>query len=65
MSATTKLDVRTVLQWLTLGVLAFIGISLLGVIADVASAVLSFALKAGVIVLIALLIIRGVDELRD
>jgi len=52
------LDLRTVLRWFIYGVLALIGLSLLGVLIDVASAVLSLVLKAGVVVLVVLLLLQ-------
>lgn len=52
------LDLETVLRWLIYGVLALIGISLLGVLADIAGALLSVVLKAGVVVLVVLFILR-------
>jgi len=64
MSTTTNLDVSTVLKWLILGVIALIGLSLIGVLVDVAGALLSFVLKAGVIVLVVLVVIRVLDGLR-
>jgi hypothetical protein len=58
------LDLRTVLRWLIYGVLILIGLSLLGVLVDVAAALLQFVLKAGVIVLIVLLVIRLLEGMR-
>lgn len=55
------LDLETVLRWLIYGVLALIGISLLGVLADIAGALLSVVLKAGVVVLVVLFILRLFD----
>lgn len=52
------LDLETVLRWLIYGVIALIGISLLGVLVDVAGAVLSLVLKAGVVVLVVLFILQ-------
>jgi hypothetical protein len=52
------LDLETVLRWLIYGVLALISLSLLGVLVDVAAALLSFVLKAGVVVLVVLLLIQ-------
>lgn len=52
------LDLETVLQWLIYGVIALIGLSLLGVLVDVAGALLSLVLKAGVVVLIVLFILK-------
>ena len=59
------LDIQTVLRWLILGVLVLIGISLLGVLVDVAGALLSLVLKAGVVVLIVLLVIRVLEKFRE
>ena len=58
------LDLRTVLRWLIYGVLILIGLSLLGVLVDVAAALLQFVLKAGVIVLVVLLVIRLLEGMR-
>lgn len=52
------LDLENVLRWLIYGVVALIGISLLGVLVDVAGAVLSLVLKAGVVVLVVLFILQ-------
>lgn len=52
------LDLETVLRYLIYGVVALIGISLLGVLVDVAGAVLSLVLKAGVVVLVVLFILK-------
>jgi hypothetical protein len=58
------LDIRTVLRWLILGVIALIGLSLLGVAANFAAALLELILQAGVIVLVVLIIIRVLEGLR-
>lgn len=52
------LELESVLRWLIYGVIALIGLSLLGVFVDVAAALLSFILKAGVVILVVLLLIR-------
>jgi len=59
------LDLRTVLRWLIYGVLLLIGLSLLGVLVNVAAALLQFVLKAGVIVLLILIVLQVVDEFRS
>lgn len=59
------LDVRTVLRWLIIGVIALIGLSIVGVLVDVAGALLQFVLKAGAIVLVVLLIIRVLESVRS
>jgi len=59
------LDIRTVLRWLIIGVLAWIGLSLVGVLADIASAVLHLGLRVGVIVLVVLLAIRLLEQFRS
>jgi hypothetical protein len=59
------LDLRTVLRWLIYGVLVLIGLSLLGVLVNVAAALLQFLLKAGVIVLIVLVALRVLDGMRS
>jgi hypothetical protein len=58
------LDLRTVLRWLIYGVVALVGLSLLGVLIDVAGALLSFVLKAGVVLLVVLVVIRVLDGMR-
>lgn len=58
------LDLRTVIRWLIYGVLAFIGLSLLGVLVDVAAALLTLILKAGVVVLIVLLVVQFLEGTR-
>ena len=52
------LDFRTILQWLIYGVIALIGLSLLGVLVDVASTLLWLLLKIGIVVLVALFILQ-------
>lgn len=52
------LDLGTVLQWLIYGVIALIGLSLLGVLVDVAGAILWMLLKGGVVVLVILFILQ-------
>jgi hypothetical protein len=59
------LDIPTVLRWLIIGVIALIGLSLVGVLVNVAGALLSFILEAGVVVLIVLVIIRVLEGLRE
>ncbi len=59
------LDIRTILRWLIIGVLAWIGLSLVGVLADIASAVVHLGLRVGVIVLVVLLAIRLLEHLRS
>ena len=58
------LDLHTVLEWLLYGVIALIALSLLGLLVDVAGALLSLLLKAGVVVLVVLLLIRLLEHLR-
>lgn len=59
------LDLRTVLRWLIYGVLILIGLSLLGVLVDVAATLLQLVLKAGVVVLIVLLLLRLFEGARS
>jgi len=59
------LDLRTVLRWLIYGVLILIGLSLLGVLVNVAATLLQFLLKAGVIVLIVLVVLRVIEGMRS
>lgn len=59
------LDIRTVLRWLIIGVIALLGLSLLGVLIDVFGALLQLVLKAGAIVLVVLLIIRVLEGARS
>lgn len=59
------LDIRTVLRWLIIGVIVLLGLSLLGVLVNVASAILQLVLKAGAIVLVVLLILRVLEGLRS
>lgn len=60
-----NLDIRTVLRWLIIGVIALVALSLVGVLIDVAGAILGFVLKAGIIVLIVLFVIRVLEGIRD
>ena len=48
------LDLRTILRWLIYGVIALIGLSLLGVLVDVAGSLLWLLIKVGVVVLVVL-----------
>ena len=59
------LDIRTVLRWLIIGVVALLGLSLLGMLVGVVVNVLSIALKVGAIVLVVLLIVRALEEVRS
>jgi hypothetical protein len=59
------LDIQTVLRWLIIGVLVLIGLSLLGLLINVAEALLSLGLRVGVVVLVILLVVRLVDRLRS
>ena len=59
------LDLRTVLRWLIYGVLILIGLSLLGVLVNVATALLQLVLKAGAVVLIVLLVLRLFEGARS
>jgi hypothetical protein len=58
------LDLPTVLQGLVYGVLALIGLSLLGLLVDVAAALLTFLLKAGMVVLVVLLVLQLLEGSR-
>ena len=59
------LDIRTVLRWLIIGVIALLGLSLLGLLIEVIRPLLQLVLKAGAIVLVVLLIIRVLESLRS
>ncbi|PQJ35976.1 hypothetical protein BSZ35_16440 [Salinibacter sp. 10B] len=59
------LDLDTVLRWLVYGLLALIGLSLLGVLVDVASTLLWLTLKAGVVVLVVLFLLRLLSGSED
>jgi hypothetical protein len=59
------LDLRTVVRWLIYAVLALIGLSLLGVLVDVAGALLSLVLKAGVVLLLVLVVIEVLEGIRS
>jgi hypothetical protein len=59
------LDIRTVLRWLIIGAIAWIGLSLLGVLADVAGALVHLGLRVGVVVLVVLLVIRVLENFRS
>jgi len=64
MTSAKNLDIRTVLKWLILGVLALIGLSLVGVLVDVAGTLLSLLVKAGVLILVVLVVIRLLEGVR-
>jgi len=59
------LDIRTVLRWLIIGVIALIGLSLVGVLVDVAGALLQLVLEVGAVVLVVLLVIRVLEGVRS
>ena len=59
------LDIRTVLRWLIIGVIALIGLSLVGVLVDVAGTLLQLVLKVGAVVLVVLLVIRVLEGVRS
>jgi hypothetical protein len=59
------LDLRTILRWFIYGVLALIGLSLLGVLVDVASALLWMLLKVGVVILVVLFVLHLVGDAFD
>ncbi len=59
------LDIRTVLRWLIIGVIVLLGLSLVGVLVDVAGALLQLVLKAGAVVLVVLLVIRVLEGVRS
>lgn len=58
------MDVRTVLHWLIIGVLVWIGLNVLGLLVNVAGAIIHLGLRAGVIVLVVLLVVRLLEGLR-
>jgi hypothetical protein len=51
-------DLRTALRWIIYGVIALIGLSLVGVLVDVASSLLWLLLKAGFVVLVVLFLLE-------
>ncbi len=55
------LDLRTVLRWLIIGVIALLGLSLLGLLINIIQPLLQLVLKAGAVVLVVLLIIRVLE----
>ena len=59
------LDIRTVLRWLIIGVIALIGLTLVGVQVDVTGALLQLVLKVGAVVLVVLLVIRVLEGVRS
>jgi hypothetical protein len=59
------LDIRTVLRWLIIGVIALVGLSLVGVLVDIAGTLLQLTLKVGAVVLVVLLVIRVLEEVRS
>jgi hypothetical protein len=59
------IDLRSVLRWLIYGLLALIGLSLVGVLIDVASTLLWLLLKIGVVVLVGLFILQLLDSVFD
>jgi hypothetical protein len=59
------IDLRSVLRWLIYGLIALIGLSLIGVLVDVASTLLWLLLKIGVVVLVGLFILQLLDSVFD
>jgi len=59
------IDLRSVLRWLIYGLIALIGLSLVGVLVDVASTLLWLLLKIGVVVLVGLFILQLLDNVFD
>jgi hypothetical protein len=51
-------DLRTALRWIIYGVIALIGLGLIGVLVDVATSLLWLLLKIGVVVLVVLFILE-------
>jgi hypothetical protein len=58
------LDIRTVLRWLIIGVIALLGLSLVGLLVDIIRPLLRLVLKAGAVVLVVLLLVRVLEEVR-
>jgi prepilin signal peptidase PulO-like enzyme (type II secretory pathway) len=58
------MDIEKILRWIIIGVVVLIGASLLGVLIDIGTALLSFALKVLVVVLIAAVIARFFESRR-
>lgn len=56
--------VHNVLHWLIMGVIAIIALSVLGVLIDLATALLGVVLRAGVVVLLVLLLLRFFEGRR-
>jgi hypothetical protein len=59
------LDIRTVLRWLIIGVIALLGLSLVGLLIDIVQPLLRLVLRVGAIVLVVLLVIRVLEEIRS
>lgn len=51
-------DLRTALRWIMYGVIAVIGLSLIGVVVDIASSLLWLLVKAGIVVIVILFILE-------
>lgn len=58
------MDIEKILQWIIIGVIVLIGASLLGVLIDIGTALLSFALKVLVVVLVVAVIARYLKGTR-
>ena len=56
--------VENILHWLIMGVVAIIALSVIGVLIDLATALLGFVLRAGVVVLLVLLVLRFFEGRR-
>jgi len=51
-------DLRTALRWIMYGVIAVIGLSLIGVVVDIASSLLWLLVEAGIVVIVILFILE-------
>ena len=56
--------VENILHWLIMGVVAIIALSVIGVLIDLATELLGFVLRAGVVVLLVLLVLRFFEGRR-
>lgn len=58
------MDIKTILQWLIIGIALLLGLSLLGLLIDIGTALLSTAVKVLLIVLLVVIVVRVVEGVR-
>lgn len=60
----TAMDIQKLLSWIIIGIVALIAINLVGLLINIGSAILSFALKVLAVVLGVALVVRLLEGMR-